>query len=108
MALTYEQQIEIELSKIRELKRKIKAEEKKKNTRLGELLASKIEGITPVSFDEEMSKFSTSGLDNEFVICADLGEKILKRLPKYFNFESSDYFAETVEKLAAFLEKYDV
>lgn len=108
MALTYEEQIMLELEKIKELKRKIKAEEKRNHTRLGELLASRIEGITPSTFDEEMVKFSTSGLDDDFVICADLGEKIMKRLPKYFNLGTADYFAETVEKLAAFLEQNDV
>ena len=55
MALSYEEQIKAELAKIKEIKRKQKAEQKKKYEELGQMLSECFPGITPETFNEFIS-----------------------------------------------------
>ena len=55
MALTYEEQIQIESQKIKDLKRKQKLEQKKVYEELGRLLSDRFPGITPETFEEFIS-----------------------------------------------------
>lgn len=55
MALTYEEQIQIEIQKIKDLKRKQKLEQKKVYEELGRLLSDRFPGITPETFEEFIS-----------------------------------------------------
>lgn len=56
MALSYEEQIKAELEKIKEIKRKQKAEQKKKHEELGRMLSDRFPGITPETFEEFISE----------------------------------------------------
>ena len=56
MALSYEDQIKIQLEKIKEIKRKQKAEEKKVHQELGRMLSDRFPGITPETFEEFISE----------------------------------------------------
>ena len=55
MALSYEEQIKAELEKIKEIKRKQKAEQKKMYEELGRMLCDQFPNITPKTFDEFIS-----------------------------------------------------
>ena len=56
MALSYEEQIQIEIQKIKNLKRKQKLEEKKFHEELGRMLLDVYPGITPETFREFISQ----------------------------------------------------
>ena len=51
-----EEQIKAELAKIKEIKRKQKAEQKKKNEELGRMLSDRFPGITLETFEEFISE----------------------------------------------------
>ena len=55
MALSYEEQIQIEIQKIKDLKRKQKLEEKKFHEELGRMLCDCFPNITPETFYEFIS-----------------------------------------------------
>ena len=55
MALSYEEQIQIEIKKIKELKRKQKLEEQKFHEELGRMLCNRFPNITPETFNEFIS-----------------------------------------------------
>ena len=55
MALTYEEQIKIEIQKIKDLKRKQKLEQKKVYEELGRMLRDQFPDITPETFNEFIS-----------------------------------------------------
>jgi len=55
MALSYEEQIQIEIQKIKNLKRKQKLEEKKFHEELGCMLCNQFPTITPETFYEFIS-----------------------------------------------------
>ena len=52
MALSYDEQIQIEMNRIKELKRKQKIEQAKIYSELGRMLTERFPGITPETFDE--------------------------------------------------------
>lgn len=52
MALSYDEQIQIEMSRIKELKRKQKLETARINAELGRMLTERFPGIMPDTFDE--------------------------------------------------------
>ena len=52
MALSYDEQIQIEMNRIKELKRKQKIEQAKIYSELGRMLTERFPGITPDTFDE--------------------------------------------------------
>lgn len=52
MALSYEEQIQIEIKKIKELKRKQKLEEQRVHEELGRMLRDQFPDITPETFSE--------------------------------------------------------
>ena len=56
MALSYEEQIKAELEKIKAIKRKQKAEQKKVYEELGRMLSDHFPGITPETFEEFISE----------------------------------------------------
>ena len=55
MALSYEEQIKAELEKIKKIKRKQKAEQKKIHEELGRMLRDQFPDITPETFSEFIS-----------------------------------------------------
>ena len=55
MALSYEEQIQIEIQKIKDLKRKQKLEQKKVYEELGRMLRDQFPDITPETFSEFIS-----------------------------------------------------
>ena len=52
MALSYDEQIQIEMNRIKELKRKQKIEQAKIYSELGRMLTERFPGITADTFDE--------------------------------------------------------
>lgn len=56
MALSYDEQIQIELNKIKELKRKQKLEQARVYGELGRMLTERFPEITPDTFDKFISK----------------------------------------------------
>ena len=52
MALSYDEQIQIEMNRIKELKRKQKIEQAKIYSELGRMLTERFPGITPDTIDE--------------------------------------------------------
>ena len=52
MALSYDEQIQIEMNKIKELKRKQKIKQAKIYSKLGRMLTERFPKITPDTFDE--------------------------------------------------------
>ena len=52
MALSYDEQIQIEMNRIKELKRKQKIEQAKIYSEVGRMLTERFPGITPDTFDE--------------------------------------------------------
>ena len=52
MALSYDEQIQIEMNRIKELKRKQKLEKARINAELGRMLTERFPGIAPDTFDE--------------------------------------------------------
>ena len=59
MALSYDEQIRIEMEKIKELKRKQKIEQAKIYSELGRMLTERFTGITPDTFDEFIASKTT-------------------------------------------------
>lgn len=55
MALSYDEQIQIEMNRIKELKRKQKLETARINAELGRMLTERFPEITPNNFDEFIS-----------------------------------------------------
>lgn len=72
MALSYEEQIRIEMEKIKELKRKQKIEQAKIYAELGRMLSERFPDITPESFDEFILANTKMGNDES---TAPQGEK---------------------------------
>lgn len=72
MALSYDEQIRIEMEKIKELKRKQKIEQSKIYAELGRMLSERFPDITPESFDEFISTNTKMGNDES---TAPQGEK---------------------------------
>lgn len=63
MALSYEEQIRIEMEKIKELKRKQKIEQSKIYAELGRMLSERFPDITPETFDEFIAANTKMGND---------------------------------------------
>ena len=59
MALSYDEQIQIEMNRIKELKRKQKLEKARINAELGRMLTERFPGITPDTFDEFIASKAT-------------------------------------------------
>ena len=59
MALSYEEQIRIEMEKIKELKRKQKIKQAKIYSELERMLTERFPGITPDTFDEFIASKAT-------------------------------------------------
>lgn len=55
MALSYDERIQIEMNRIKELKRKQKLEKARINAELGRMLTERFPGITPDTFEEFIS-----------------------------------------------------
>lgn len=55
MALSYDERIQIEMNRIKELKRKQKLEKARINAELGRMLTERFPGITPDTFEESIS-----------------------------------------------------
>lgn len=62
MALSYDERIQIEMNRIKELKRKQKLEKARINAELGRMLTERFPGITPDTFEEFIS-LKVSGND---------------------------------------------
>lgn len=72
MALSYDEQIQIEMNKIKELKRKQKIKQAKIYSELGRMLTERFPGITPNTFDEFITSKVTG---NEVLPTPPLGRK---------------------------------
>ena len=55
MALSYDERIQIEMNRIKELKRKQKLEKARINAELGRMLTERFPGITPDTFEAFIS-----------------------------------------------------
>ncbi|MCQ2522107.1 MAG: hypothetical protein MJ105_06990 [Lachnospiraceae bacterium] len=103
MALTYDEQIALEMQKIAKLKQKKKQEERKRLEEIGQRVVDRFPNVTADTIDDEINNL-VAMLSKDDPICAKLGRLIMTRLPQYFSKDSSDSFENNVEKLAEFIE----